>query len=172
MSLARAIYEEAEIYLLDDPLAAVDAKTANSLYNNCINGFLASKTRVLITHRISFLQNSENIILIENGKVSDTGSYEKLRNAGHKFLEKFHNQTETDDQPVTNETSSKIDLDRKAIEENKETKKDGEIGWRNLWRYIKMSNSIPTFIIFVILKLAAVPVYVTADIVYSLIVMV
>ena len=47
VSLARAIYADADIYLLDDPLAAVDAKVAKKLYNQCINGYLANKTRIL-----------------------------------------------------------------------------------------------------------------------------
>ena len=51
MSLARAIYQDKDIYLLDDPLSAVDPKVASKIFSNCINGLLKDKTRVLVTHQ-------------------------------------------------------------------------------------------------------------------------
>lgn len=50
ISLARACYSEADIYLLDDPLSAVDAKVANKLFSLCILGFLRNKAVLLVTH--------------------------------------------------------------------------------------------------------------------------
>ena len=50
ISLARAVYADADVYLLDDPLSGVDAKVRSSLYNNCICNFLRNKTRILVTH--------------------------------------------------------------------------------------------------------------------------
>ena len=97
ISLARAIYEEADVYLLDDPLAAVDSKVANRLYSECINGFLANKTRILITHRLMFLENAENIVLLENGKVTDQGKFKDLVQNDNPFLEKLKHESSTDD---------------------------------------------------------------------------
>lgn len=48
--LARAVYSRAEIYLLDDPLSAVDSKVAKNIFNNCIQGLLKDKTVILVTH--------------------------------------------------------------------------------------------------------------------------
>ena len=50
ISLARAIYSNADIYLLDDPLSAVDPEVANAIFEECITGFLADKLVVLVTH--------------------------------------------------------------------------------------------------------------------------
>jgi len=50
LSLARAVYSRNDIYLLDDPLSAVDAKVARKLYHNCLNGILKGKTVILVTH--------------------------------------------------------------------------------------------------------------------------
>ena len=51
VSLARAVYQNKDIYLLDDPLSAVDPKVASNIFFNCINGLLKDKTRVLVTHQ-------------------------------------------------------------------------------------------------------------------------
>ena len=48
--MARALYSEADIYLLDDPLSAVDPEVANRIFKICINGYLKNKIRVLVTH--------------------------------------------------------------------------------------------------------------------------
>lgn len=67
-SLARAVYRKADIYLLDDPLSAVDAHVGVHLYNECIgpNGFLAKQkaTRILITHQVHFLQDADWIYVL------------------------------------------------------------------------------------------------------------
>ena len=66
VSLARALYSDADIYLLDDPLSAVDANVARHIYNNCINGYLKSKIRILVTHQVHFLMDANNIILLKD----------------------------------------------------------------------------------------------------------
>ena len=66
ISLARALYSDADIYLLDDPLSAVDANVARHIYNNCINGYLKSKIRILVTHQVHFLADANNIILLKD----------------------------------------------------------------------------------------------------------
>lgn len=50
IALARAVYSEADIYLLDDPLSAVDPNVANNIFHNCIRGILKEKGCVLVTH--------------------------------------------------------------------------------------------------------------------------
>ncbi|KAM6461779.1 ATP-binding cassette sub-family C member 10 isoform 2-T3 [Liasis olivaceus] len=74
IALARAIYQEKELYLLDDPLAAVDAEVANHLMQKCILGVLRQKTRILCTHRIELLGTADTIILMDNGRILRTGT--------------------------------------------------------------------------------------------------
>lgn len=82
ISLARAIYKPASIYLLDDPLSAVDAHVGRHLFDEVIGpkGRLASEkaTRVLVTHQIHFLNEADWIVIIENGKISRQGTYNDL----------------------------------------------------------------------------------------------
>ena len=54
IALARALYANADIYLLDDPLSAVDPAVANKIFNDCIQGYLAKKARILVTHQLHF----------------------------------------------------------------------------------------------------------------------
>lgn len=59
VSLARAIYTDSDIYLLDDPLSAVDSKVAQELYQKCIRPLLGTKTVVLVTHQTHYLSNCD-----------------------------------------------------------------------------------------------------------------
>ncbi|XP_040468097.1 ATP-binding cassette sub-family C member 10 isoform X2 [Falco naumanni] len=74
IALARAVYQEKELYLLDDPLAAVDADVANHLMRKCILGVLKHKTRILCTHRTEFLEKADALLLIDNGRIVKTGT--------------------------------------------------------------------------------------------------
>ncbi|MBN3297038.1 MRP7 protein, partial [Amia calva] len=74
VALARAVYMEKDIYLLDDPLAAVDADVASHLMEKCILGILKHKTRILCTHRIEFLDKADVVVLMDDGKIVRTGT--------------------------------------------------------------------------------------------------
>ncbi|KAF9431539.1 Canalicular multispecific organic anion transporter 2 [Entomortierella beljakovae] len=89
VSLARAAYENADIYLLDDPLSAVDAHVDQHLWQNLIgpNGLLKDKTRILVTHAIHHLENVDRIVVISNGKISETGQYDDLMSAKGSFYQ-------------------------------------------------------------------------------------
>jgi hypothetical protein len=71
VSLARAIYQDADIYLLDDPLSAVDAHVGQFLFQECICKTLKKKTRLLVTHHIHYLSSCDKILIIQEGKVRD-----------------------------------------------------------------------------------------------------
>lgn len=66
INLARAVYRQADIYLLDDPLSAVDTHVAKHLYDECINGYLGNKTRILVTHQVQHLKDADHIVILNN----------------------------------------------------------------------------------------------------------
>ncbi|XP_021935708.1 multidrug resistance-associated protein 4-like isoform X2 [Zootermopsis nevadensis] len=70
ISLARAVYKAADIYLLDDPLSAVDAHVGRHLFDDCICDFLQGKTRILVTHQLQYLHTADNIIILNHSSVS------------------------------------------------------------------------------------------------------
>ncbi|KAF9970265.1 hypothetical protein BGZ73_007064 [Actinomortierella ambigua] len=73
VSLARAVYKESDLYILDDPLSAVDPKVGRSLFQNCIKEFLRGKARVLVTHQLQYIQDCDNVLVLEQGEVTHQG---------------------------------------------------------------------------------------------------
>ena len=68
--LARALYSNSDIYILDDPLSAVDAKVGRQIYYNLYNWLKNNKTTILVTHQIHFLQNCDTIMEMNDGHLS------------------------------------------------------------------------------------------------------
>ncbi|XP_050728625.1 multidrug resistance-associated protein 1-like isoform X3 [Eriocheir sinensis] len=80
VSLARAVYSDADIYLLDDPLSAVDSHVGKHIFDHVIGpkGVLKGKTRILVTHGITYLPRVDRIIVMKNGQISEQGTYAEL----------------------------------------------------------------------------------------------
>ncbi|XP_037541476.1 canalicular multispecific organic anion transporter 1, partial [Nematolebias whitei] len=125
VSLARAAYSQADIYLLDDPLSAVDSHVGKHIFDEVIgpNGVLKDKTRVLVTHGISFLPFVDEVVVLVDGKVSEVGSYKSLRASKGAFSEfldtyaKEHNHqssSEEDGCQVTEDVDMLIEEDTQA----------------------------------------------------------
>ncbi|RZB38697.1 ABC tran domain containing protein, partial [Asbolus verrucosus] len=74
IGLARAVYRDADFYLLDDPLSAVDAHVASKIFNECILGYLRSKCVILVTHQVQFLKAVKKIYTLDKGKVITGGN--------------------------------------------------------------------------------------------------
>ncbi|XP_069338491.1 ATP-binding cassette sub-family C member 3 [Eulemur rufifrons] len=93
VSLARAVYSGADIVLLDDPLSAVDSHVAKHIFDQVIGpeGVLAGKTRVLVTHGISFLPQTDFIIVLADGQVSEMGPYSALLQRNGDFANFLRN---------------------------------------------------------------------------------
>ncbi|XP_070802163.1 ATP-binding cassette sub-family C member 2 [Pituophis catenifer annectens] len=97
VSLARAVYSNADIYLLDDPLSAVDAHVGRHIFDKVLGpeGLLQNKTRILVTHNLSFLAQVDDIVVLEAGTVMERGSYSTLlANSGSfaQLLNTYGNQ--------------------------------------------------------------------------------
>ncbi|XP_061693359.1 ATP-binding cassette sub-family C member 4-like [Syngnathoides biaculeatus] len=81
INLARAVYEEADIYLLDDPLSAVDAEVGKYLFEACICGLLKNKCRILVTHQLQNLCAVDHIVVIKEGRIMAQGAYNELQSS-------------------------------------------------------------------------------------------
>ncbi|XP_017012712.2 multidrug resistance-associated protein 1 isoform X6 [Drosophila takahashii] len=80
ISLARAVYSDADLYLLDDPLSAVDAHVGKHIFEEVIGpkGILARKSRVLVTHGVTFLPQVDSIYVMKMGEISESGTFDQL----------------------------------------------------------------------------------------------
>ncbi|XP_063924548.1 probable multidrug resistance-associated protein lethal(2)03659 [Zophobas morio] len=87
INLARAIYKDADIYLLDNPLAAMDVSVAQQIFTQCILKYLKGKSVVLITHNLKFLNYSDRVYVLEDGKVNFSGKYETLEETPNNVQE-------------------------------------------------------------------------------------
>lgn len=70
VNLARCLYIEADVYLLDDPLSAVDNHVGRHLFDHAINGYLRNKIRILVTHQLQYLQDADRILVLNGVRLS------------------------------------------------------------------------------------------------------
>ncbi|XP_023313499.1 multidrug resistance-associated protein 4-like [Trichogramma pretiosum] len=79
LNLARAVYRQADIYLMDDPLSAVDTHVGKHLFSECLMKYLRGKTRILVTHQLQYLPAGVDVIyLVDQGKVRRFSDYREL----------------------------------------------------------------------------------------------
>lgn len=176
INLARAVYKDADIYLLDDPLSAVDTHVGKQLFENCIVGYLKHKTVILITHQLQYLQDVDHILILENGLVKAEGSFTELQESGLDFAKLLNSE---DKQPEDENLDStalarQVSLNRKssvisassteektldAPQEVEEQKSSGSVGGYVYKAYLAAgSNCCITFcvfLLFIITQLAA-----------------
>ncbi|KAL9957080.1 hypothetical protein ACROYT_G038671 [Oculina patagonica] len=79
VSLARAIYADADIYLLDDPLSAVDFKVGQHIFRQCIKSLLGDKTRIMICHEEQYMKEADEVIVLHKGHMLGKGRFIELQ---------------------------------------------------------------------------------------------
>ena len=124
VSLARALYSQSDIYLLDDVLSAVDIHVGTHIMEQCFKKYLVEKTRVMITHNLDYLKYVDYIYMMEAGKIVLEGTLDSLKSAPQlielmaKSSRQTHNQT--DEEPDSSDMQKKVET--RAYEEEKEEK--------------------------------------------------
>ncbi|CAG2120218.1 unnamed protein product, partial [Medioppia subpectinata] len=157
ITLARALYNDADVYLLDDPLSAVDSEVANHIFEKCISGYLRQKTVILVTHQIQFIRKASKILVMKEGQPVAVGSYRQLMDSGIDFMSLIKEEKSVEHNVVNEEvmvkspiaeqfrtrTISVMSAHSEMAEEftdqkvDEETKAMGGINARVYWDYIK-----------------------------------
>ncbi|XP_034236432.1 probable multidrug resistance-associated protein lethal(2)03659 [Thrips palmi] len=108
INLARALYRQADIYLLDDPLSAVDAHVSAHLFHDCISKYLHGKTRILVTHQLQYLPFVDRVFVLNNGHLISEGTYLEIKDMGLDSLlgSMAHDPEKTDGNKEENEEAS------------------------------------------------------------------
>ncbi|XP_045018385.1 ATP-binding cassette sub-family C member 4 isoform X6 [Bubalus bubalis] len=104
VSLARAMYQDADIYLLDDPLSAVDAIVSRHLFEQCVRQALKEKITILVTHQLQYLKYASQILILKDGKMVERGTYSEFLKSGvdiFSLFEKGNEQSEPSAVPGT-----------------------------------------------------------------------
>ena len=78
--MARAVYSNSNLYLLDDPLSAVDSHVGKHIFEKVIGpeGLLKRKTRILCTNSVAYLSEMDQIFVMKDGRISEQGTYHDL----------------------------------------------------------------------------------------------
>ncbi|XP_015900152.3 ABC transporter C family member 3 isoform X1 [Ziziphus jujuba] len=87
IQIARALYQDADIYLFDDPFSAVDAHTGSHIFKECLLDFSSFKTVIYVTHQVEFLPAADLILVMNDGKITQAGKYNDILNSGTDFME-------------------------------------------------------------------------------------
>ncbi|KAJ4844145.1 ATP-binding cassette sub- C member 8, partial [Turnera subulata] len=151
LQLARAVYNDADIYLLDDPFSAVDAHTAATLFNDCVMAALKQKTVILVTHQMEFLSAVDTILVVEDGKITQSGSYQELLMTGTAFeqLVNAHKDAMTVLDTASNEECnasypaeqmSEVEISGGGLLTEEEVREIGDVGWKPFLDYILVSK--------------------------------
>ncbi|KAF9044293.1 multidrug resistance-associated ABC transporter [Panaeolus papilionaceus] len=149
VSLARAAYHDSDIVLLDDPLSAVDAYVGKHILENCLlDGPMANRTRVLVTHALHVLDKVDYIYVMDNGSIIERGTYKELIANGALFarLIEEYGSKETSTKGKTTATVSKTDLEEEKVKKNAlmqlEERNTGSVSWQIYARYFENAGGI------------------------------
>ncbi|KAJ8734037.1 hypothetical protein PYW07_014588 [Mythimna separata] len=171
INLARAVYRQADIYLLDDPLSAVDAHVGRQLFDECISGYLRHTTRVLVTHQLHYLKAADYIVIMNNGSVEAKGTYDELVSTAKDFaklLSSSHDENEDKKDvekppPMSRRTSARLSTTRRpslcesmggcevAQEMEEEERESGSMGWRVYGAYLRAGGRAPPLVFMIVL---------------------
>ncbi|XP_035611097.1 ATP-binding cassette sub-family C member 4-like isoform X3 [Oncorhynchus keta] len=189
VNLARAVYQDADIYLLDDPLSAVDAEVGRHLFEQCICGILKNKPRILVTHQLQYLQAANQILVLKEGHMVAKGTYSELQRSGVDFTSLLKREEEGPQAPGV-ETESRSPCSRTLSQNSEvshtssirsvkdgteqlpaepvqtvveESRSEGTIGVGLYVKYLKAGANILVLIGVVLLQFLAQAAYILQD---------
>lgn len=164
LNIARAIYFNADIVLMDDPLSAVDAHVGKHIMDHAICGLLANKARVLATHQLHVLPKVDRIIWMKEGGIHKVATFNELMQDDAEF-QKIMETTAAEEKKEEEPNEDEIEGEKKVVRKKKGGKKPGaglmqaeeravnSVGWTVYKAYLKASGSvlIAPFVIFLLI---------------------
>ncbi|XP_076004914.1 ATP-binding cassette sub-family C member 4-like isoform X1 [Genypterus blacodes] len=186
VNLARAVYQDADIYLLDDPLSAVDAEVGRHLFEQCICGLLKKKPRILVTHQLQYLKAADQIVVLKEGHMVAKGTYAELQRSGVDFTSLLKKDEEEEQQSsqevsyrsrtlsensVLSQASSVHSLKdggeqlpaEPVLKMSEESRAQGSIGVGLYIKYLKAGASIAVLLFVILINILAQVAYIMQD---------
>uniref|UniRef100_A0A3P9JMH4 Cystic fibrosis transmembrane conductance regulator n=1 Tax=Oryzias latipes TaxID=8090 RepID=A0A3P9JMH4_ORYLA len=180
VNLARAVYQEADVYLLDDPLSAVDAEVGRHLFEKCICGVLKKKPRILVTHQLQYLTEADQILILKEGHMVAKGTYTELLQSGLDFASLLKKDEEEEEQQLppkdfsvrerslsqisalsqTSSVQSVKDGDQLPVEESRG---QGTIGIKLYLKYLRAGANVAVLLFVILLNILAQVSYIMQD---------
>ncbi|KAJ3122380.1 hypothetical protein HK100_012023 [Physocladia obscura] len=172
VNMARLLYCNTDIVLIDDPLSAVDAHVGAHLFTRCIKYAFSQRTRILVTHQLHFLPQCDKIVVMKDGYISEQGTYQELIADNRDFarmIASYGSHTDSDTDSDDGKEGEDINVKREkevaeleTILEAKQTGKDimtvedqetGHVAARVWLNYIEESGGVVGFILPLIVTL-------------------
>ncbi|RDB25946.1 Multidrug resistance-associated protein 1 [Hypsizygus marmoreus] len=157
VSLARAAYSQSEVVLLDDPLSAVDAYVGKAILDQCLlHGPLANRTRILVTHALHVLDKTDYIYVMENGVITEQGTYSDLMKDSTVFASLMEEYGSLDTKKGGSKLGTQVNigqaivesLDEKAKKEAEaalmqaEERNTGAVSWEVYKKYLRFAGGV------------------------------
>ncbi|XP_071159454.1 ATP-binding cassette sub-family C member 4-like isoform X3 [Mytilus edulis] len=186
VSLARALYIDADVYLLDDPLSAVDAAVSRHLFEKVVLGVLKNKPVILVTHQLQFLKEADEILILKEGKCLGQGTFDEMSQSGIDFSSLLKRDKEEEEVKVEEHhqevsyhientklanigsmmslTSIGTEFEPDPVQlPEEEERQEGTVGWKVYYEWLKNGCGPFKFIILILLNLLTQGLYVTSD---------
>lgn len=131
INLARAIYADKDIVLLDDILSAVDAKVGKHIVENCILGLLKDKTRIMATHQLSLIDSADRMIFLNGDGSIDIGTINELKQRNKNLLKLLNfqssnsNSESKEDEEIANEEENILKEQHQQVLQKIKTENEG-----------------------------------------------
>ena len=159
VSMARAFYSNADIYLLDDPLSSVDALVGRHIFEKYICNALRDKLCFFVTHQLCYLKHADHIVVMSEGAISCQGSYEeiaKMKN-GIPGLEKIFEEEEYSHKSASRglhrQENSEIEISEEtSLTIPQEDRNFGVVSYQTYWKYFRAGLPVYLMILFVLLS--------------------
>ena len=158
VSMARALYSDADIYLLDDPLSSVDALVGRHIFEKYICNALRDKLCFFVTHQLCYLKHADHIVVMSEGSIGCQGSYEDILNMKNLIpgLEKifeeenFHKSASKD--LLRQEKREFESYEEASLTIPKEDRNFGVVSYKTYWKYFRAG--IPVYLMFLLVLLS------------------
>uniref|UniRef100_A0A4W2EJE7 ATP binding cassette subfamily C member 4 n=1 Tax=Bos indicus x Bos taurus TaxID=30522 RepID=A0A4W2EJE7_BOBOX len=184
--LARAMYQDADIYLLDDLLSAVDAGVSRHLFEQCVHQALKEKITILVTHQLQYLKDASQILMLKDGIVIERGTYSEFLKSGIDIFSRFekgNEQSAPSPVPGTPTVISEslvqsLQSPRRSLKdaapEDQETENiqvvlplechlKGKVGFKTFKNYFTAGAHWPVIIFLILVNIAAQVAYILQD---------
>lgn len=160
LNLARAIYRDTDMYLLDDPLSAVDAVVGRKIFRECIRTHLREKTVVLVTHQFQYLEEVDRVIVLNSGCIEASGTFAELQSSGIDLVRVLQNSNEFDEVKETQKVQennvvaneNKSNDVTKREEKRVEGKIGGSISSKTYMSYFLAGKNTPLVILVIVVS--------------------
>jgi len=154
VSLARALYSQSDIYLLDDPFSALDSRVSRDIFDKVLKGsLLREKVVILVTHHLHFAKESDHVVLMHEGRIELQGSFAELERSNNSLLNVFKIESQQKvSEEIEKRKSEHEEMKRKKSEkalnkgQEKATKEEAvEVSWSTYKRYISVKGQWSKF---------------------------